>query len=83
MSLHSRRKSSRYRQFKLTATQETSGALSYRVHAKPLNAAWDEHQLLATGSIQSTSEPIECTEDVIALLLDLLSDLLLPEAHQQ
>ena len=81
MSLHSKRSSSRYRQFKLTATQETSGAVSYRVYAKPLHAAWDEHQLLATGSVQSTAEPIRHTEDVVALLLDLLSELLLPEAH--
>lgn len=78
MSAQSRRSASRYRQFRLTATQRGSGLVDYSIYAKPLAAAWDEHQLLGRWTSDHPIEPIEYTEDVIALLVILLEERLLP-----
>lgn len=69
---------SRYRQMRLTATQETSGRFSYAIYAKGLNQEWHEHQCLLRGSLEHTPLPLLSTEDVVAILIDLLREQLLP-----
>lgn len=69
---------SRYRQVRLTFTQEASGRLSYAIYAKGLNDAWHEHQCLIRSSLEGSPHPLLSTEDVIHLLLDILRDQLLP-----
>lgn len=68
---------SRYRQLRLTATHETSGRLSFRVHAKPLNAAWNEHSLILQGASFSCG-PLMTIEDVCHALIGLLEEEMLP-----
>lgn len=66
---------SRYRQFKLQVTQESSGVLSYRVYAKPLSADWSERHCILRGAVQGTPRaPYLTTEDVILGLLAVLED---------
>ena len=67
-----------YRQFRLTATQERSGALNYSIYAKGLNQQWDEHQLLVRDSVQLGSVPLATTEDVVHALILILREQLLP-----
>lgn len=69
---------SRYRQVKVTFTHEVNGRLSYRVHAKALNAAWSEQTVIATGSCDGTTLPLNSTEDALSALVYLLEDQLLP-----
>lgn len=69
---------SRYRQVKVTFTHEVSGRLSYRVHAKALNAAWNEQTLIANGSAEGTKLPLNTTEDALSALIYLIEDQLLP-----
>lgn len=68
---------SRYRQARLTFTMEASGRCSYSLYAKPLNAAWDEHQCLIRDSVVVERAP-ESLEDVIRILLIVLGEQLLP-----
>lgn len=68
---------SRYRQLRVTLTHEVSGRVSYRVHAKALNSAWSEQNLIAQGASFEVG-PILSTEDAIAVLIDLLRAELLP-----
>lgn len=69
---------SRYRQFRLTVTQEASGDLSYSIYGKPFNAAWSEHQCLVRAKVETWPRALTSTEDVIGMLLDVLRDQLLP-----
>lgn len=69
---------SNYRQLRLTATHETNGRLSVSLYAKPLNAAWHEHQCLLRWSDPGTPRPLESTEDVILALICVLEEHLLP-----
>ena len=69
---------SRYRQFRLTATQERSGVLSYSIYAKPLNARWDEHQVIVRDSVDVGFIPLLSTEDVVHALIAILREQLLP-----
>lgn len=74
------RAQSRYRQLRLTATQEVSGRFSVSLYAKPLNSDWTEHTCLARYSLDVTAEPLRSTEDVIMALLVILEERLLPQA---
>lgn len=68
---------SRYRQVRLTLTQEISGRVSYSIYAKGLNEAWNEHQVLVRDSLQH--DPILLSsEDVYACLIAVLREQLLP-----
>lgn len=75
---NSRVSKSRYRQLRITATHEISGRFSYSVYAKGLNQEWHEHQCLARGAVDGTLTPLESTEDVIAALLVILEEYMLP-----
>ena len=74
---------SRYRQFRLTATQEISGRFSYSIYAKPLHGAWDEHQCLVRDHVDLTALPLKSTEDVVSALVEILSEQFLPGSHMQ
>lgn len=69
---------SRYRQVRLTFTQERSGRLSYSIYAKGLNEAWDEHKCLVRDTAEPPVQPLVTTEDVVSYLLVILRDQLLP-----
>lgn len=71
-------RASRYRQVRLTLTQEVSGRVSYSVYAKGLNEAWDEPKCLIRDSIDPVPRPLLTTEDVIEVLLAVLRDQVLP-----
>nr|CRY96785.1 hypothetical protein [uncultured prokaryote] len=68
---------SRYRQVRLTLTQETSGRVNYSIYAKGLNEAWNEHQVLVRDSVPH-DPPLLSSEDVYALLIHVLREQLLP-----
>lgn len=69
---------SRYRQIRLTFTQEGSGQCSYALYAKGLNQAWSEPMCLIRRSFATPPRTLATTEDVIGLLLELLREELLP-----
>lgn len=69
---------SRYRQFRLTATQERSGILAYSIYAKGLNQRWDEHQLLVRDRCDLGYVALLSTEDVVHALITILREQLLP-----
>ena len=69
-----------YRQVRITCTQESGGRVSYSIYAKGLNQAWSEHQCLVRDQI-TLDERLETTEDVVRMLLIVLSEQLLPESH--
>jgi len=66
--------SSRYRQFRLTATHELSGRFTVSIYAKGLNQEWQERQCIMRGWSEGTSRPLESTEDVIMALIVLLEE---------
>nr|CRY97285.1 hypothetical protein [uncultured prokaryote] len=68
---------SRYRQVRLTFTQEQGGRCSYSIYAKGLNATWSEHQCLVRDSVVFPS-PLLSTEDVCHALITMLRDQFLP-----
>lgn len=70
--------SSRYRQVRLTFTQELSGRLSYAIYAKGLNQEWHEHQCLVRDSVDTPPWPLLTTEDVVRCLIVVLNEQLLP-----
>lgn len=72
-----RRAMSRYRQVRITATLEAAGTLSYRVYAKPLNAAWDERACILSGAVQGVS-PLMSPDDVYRALIEVLREQQLP-----
>lgn len=69
---------SRYRQVRVTITQEGSGRCSFSVYAKGLNQAWNEHACLLRHAIDQAPTPLVTTEDVIALAIDVLRSQTLP-----
>ena len=69
---------SRYRQVRVTLTQELSGRVSYSVYAKPLNATWQEQHCMVRHAMDHAPVPLLTTEDVIGLLVTLLQQELLP-----
>lgn len=69
---------SRYRQVRLTCTQEISGRVSYSVSAKGLNQAWDEHSVMVRSQVQTPGHPLASTEDVLHMLIEVLRSHLLP-----
>lgn len=73
-----RQAQSRYRQLRLTATHEISGRFSVSVYAKPLNAAWSEQQCLLRTSVEYDQRELQSTEDVLAALIHVLREQLLP-----
>lgn len=62
----------RYRQFRLTYTEEANGSASYRVYAKPLGAAWTESVCIVTGRDDLRTRA-ESAEAVASRLIHLLS----------
>lgn len=80
MSAPKPRALSRYRQVRLTFTEEAGGRLSYRIYAKGLQHGWQESQCLISDSV-TTTQPLNTTEDVIRALLAILGEQLLPESH--
>lgn len=75
--LEIRRRMSRYRQLRLTATLETTGRMSYSVYAKPLNLAWNEQHLIVRDSVPGFS-PLATPDDVIRAVVALLQEQMLP-----
>lgn len=61
----------RYRQFRLTYTEEANGRASYRVYAKPLGAGWTEAVCIVSGS-DNRVERAESAEQVASRLIHLL-----------
>lgn len=71
-------RASRYRQVRVTITQEGSGRLTFSVYAKGLNQAWNEHQCLLRSSLDALPYPLLTTEDVIGVAIDVLRTQMLP-----
>lgn len=71
---------SRYRQVRLTFTQEIGGRCSYSIYAKGLQDGWNEHQVLVRDVV-TINAPLNSTEDVVAALIIVLEEQLLPESH--
>jgi hypothetical protein len=69
---------SKYRQLRLTATHELGGRFSYSIYAKRLNDRWDEHSCIYRDNNVLTDKPLKTTVDVVAVLLEVLADQLLP-----
>lgn len=67
-----------YRQYRLTATQESRGRFSYSIYAKGLNDDWRQQHLLVRDSMDALPFPVRTTEDVVRVLLDLLREQILP-----
>lgn len=68
-----KRDMSRYRQIRLTVTQQWSGRLDYSIYAKGLQQAWDEHLCLVRASVD-TDEDLATTEDVLRAIMVVLAD---------
>nr|CRY97419.1 hypothetical protein [uncultured prokaryote] len=73
-----RRAASRYRQLRLTCTQEVGGRVSYSISAKGLNENWNEHHVMVRDTVATDGYPLASTEDVVRLLLVVLREQLLP-----
>lgn len=71
------RAQNRYRQVRLTFTQEANGRLSYSIYAKPMNKAWDQHQVIVRDQVRYDGR-LDCTEDVVRALLVILGERFLP-----
>lgn len=69
---------SRYRQLRITATHELSGRFSVSVYAKGLNQEWHERQCMYRGVAEGTLRPLNTTEDVLAALVAVLEQQMLP-----
>lgn len=65
------RAKNRYRQVRLTYTEEASGRLSVSIYVKPLNEGWAESQCLYRFSVEGT-EPAPHLEDVALRLMQCL-----------
>lgn len=68
---------SRYRQLRITATQELSGVLTYSIYAKGISQQWDEHQCIVRDAVFFPA-PLMTSEDVYAALIQVLREQLLP-----
>lgn len=66
-----KREMSRYRQVRLTVTQQASGRLDYSLYAKGLTQAWDEHLCLVRASVEHEG-PLDTTEDVLRAMMVVL-----------
>lgn len=75
-----RRAESRYRQVRLTYTEEISGAMSYSIYVKPLNAGWQESQCIVRDRLIGF-EPAASREDVFRRLEALCKEQFLPVTH--
>lgn len=69
---------SRYRQLRLTATHELGGSFSVSLYAKPLNHEWHEQQCMLRTRVEYDQRALVSTEDVIAALIHILREQLLP-----
>lgn len=67
-----------YRQLRITATQESKGQFSYSIYAKGLNDTWKEQHLLVRDRYDAPPWPLLTTEDVVAALIGILKEQLLP-----
>lgn len=67
------RAKSRYKQFRLTYTEEVNGRVSVSIYAKPLNAAWNEQQCMMRFT-EEVGQHVESLEGVAARLIVLLED---------
>lgn len=66
----------RYRQFRVTATQEANGRVSFSAYAKPMGAEWHESQCILRSSTQFGAA-LNSTEDVLLALIAVLEEQLL------
>lgn len=71
---------SRYRQVRLTFTEQAGGVCSVRVMVKPVNVAWSERHTIVQESFK-IAEPLTSMADVYALLGAYLAQDTLPESH--
>lgn len=72
---------SRYRQVRLTFTQESMGRVSLSLYAKGLNSQWNEHACLLRDQVAFQGR-LDTTEDVIWACLQVLDGMVLPHhAH--
>ena len=69
---------SRYKQLRLTITQELSGLVTYRLHGKEYQEEWEERHLLLHGTIVH-HEVLDTLEDGISLIMGILQSQMLPE----
>lgn len=72
---------SRYRQVRLTFTQEVTGRTSYALYAKGLNQAWNEHQCLLR-SYTVVPGPLLTLEDVITAVVSILEEQMMPKGDE-
>lgn len=77
-NVHPKVKASRYRQIKVTATQEALGSFSVAVYAKGLNMDWTEHTLLYRQRVDSPPRALLTTDDVLQAVLDMMYAQVLP-----
>lgn len=68
---------SNYRQIRLTLTHERGDLVSYSIMAKPYDVEWHQRQVIVRDHVKGQPAP-ESFEDVIRLLLVVLSEQLLP-----
>lgn len=68
---------SRYRQVRLTYTEEAGGRLSYSIYVKGLNVPWNEKQCVVRDSLQNEG-PAESIEDVFVRLERICREQQLP-----
>lgn len=66
----------RYRQFRVTATQEANGRVSFSAYAKPMGAEWHERQCILRSSTQY-GVALNTTEDVLYALIRVIEEQLL------
>lgn len=77
-NVHPKVAASRYRQIRLTATQEALGSFSVSVYAKGLNQAWNEHTCLWRVRVDMDPRSLQTTDQVLQAVLDLLYAQTLP-----
>lgn len=70
----------RYRQFRLTCTQEASGRVSFSAYAKGIGDEWHERQCILRSSVQFGAR-LDTTEDVLCALMAVLEETMVPPIY--
>lgn len=82
MATHSKTSSKgRYRQFRVTCTQEANGRVSFSAYAKPMGAEWHERQCILRSSTQFGAA-LNTTEDVLIAILAVIEGEMLRQPSQ-
>ncbi len=71
---------SRYRQVRLTCTQEVNGRVTYSVWVKPIKGNWNEGHCVVRDQVDK-HPTLDSLEDVYGLLIRLLAEQCLPRSH--